>query len=398
MFPTSAEQKLITPTFVFAWLVNFAQFMVFYLLVTIMALYAVQQFGASDTAGGFASSSFVVGATIARLFSGYLVDAAGRKKSLLVSLVLVTVACAAYFVAHSLALLIVVRIIHGLGYAVASTAVMAVAQSVIPDHRRAEGTGYFALGTTLATAFGPAAGLAIVGASGYNTIFVVVLSLAVCAVALALALKTPTQERPSVTFSLANIVHPAVAPFGFFMLLIGVAYAGIITYLNAYADASDLATGASFFFIAYAIVSLAMRFVLGRVQDRHGDNVIFYGALASFMIGLVVLAIAVADWEVVIAGALVGLGYGSIMPAAQAVAVRLVAPHEMGAGISTLFLLLDIGIGFGPVVLGMLISALGYSAMYWVLAATVALATVLYYFVHGRRAYGETVHVTAATA
>lgn len=372
--------------------------MVFYLLVTIMALYAVQQFGASDTAGGFASSSFVVGATIARLFSGYLVDAAGRKKSLLVSLVLVTVACAAYFVAHSLALLIVVRIIHGLGYAVASTAVMAVAQSVIPDHRRAEGTGYFALGTTLATAFGPAAGLAIVGASGYNTIFVVVLSLAVCAVALALALKTPTQERPSVTFSLANIVHPAVAPFGFFMLLIGVAYAGIITYLNAYADASDLATGASFFFIAYAIVSLAMRFVLGRVQDRHGDNVIFYGALASFMIGLVVLAIAVADWEVVIAGALVGLGYGSIMPAAQAVAVRLVAPHEMGAGISTLFLLLDIGIGFGPVVLGMLISALGYSAMYWVLAATVALATVLYYFVHGRRAYGETVHVTAATA
>ncbi|MFW9240193.1 MFS transporter, partial [Corynebacterium striatum] len=133
-------------------------------------------------------------------------------------------------------------------------------------------------------------------------------------------------------------------------------------------------------------------------QIDNGDNVIFYGALASFMIGLVVLAIAVADWEVVIAGALVGLGYGSIMPAAQAVAVRLVAPHEMGAGISTLFLLLDIGIGFGPVVLGMLISALGYSAMYWVLAATVALATVLYYFVHGRRAYGETVHVTAATA
>lgn len=340
--------------------------MVFYLLVTIMALYAVQQFGASDTAGGFASSSFVVGATIARLFSGYLVDAAGRKKSLLVSLVLVTVVCAAYFVAYSLALLIVVRIIHGLSYAVASTAVMAVAQSVIPDHRRAEGTGYFALGTTFATAFGQAAGLAIVGASGYNTIFVVVLSLTVCALALAPALKIPTQERPNMTFSLVNIVHPAVAPFGFF--------------------------------IAYAIVSLAMRFVLGRVQDRHGDNVIFYGALAWIMIGLVVLAIAVADWEVVIAGALVGLGYGSIMPAAQAVAVRLVAPHEMGAGISTLFLLLDIGIGFGPVVLGMLISALGYSAMYWVLAATVALATVLYYFVHGRRAYGETVHVTAVTA
>ena len=386
MSTTSAAQKLITPTFVFAWLVSFAQFMVFYLLVTIMALYAVQQFGASETAGGFASSSFVVGATIARLFSGYVVDVVGRKKTLLVSLVLVTVACAAYFVAHSLALLIVVRVIHGLGYAVASTAVMAAAQSVIPDSRRAEGTGYFALGTTLATAFGPAAGLAIVGHFGYNTIFVVSFSLVIVALGLALLLNTPAQERPSVTFSVANIVHPSVAPFGFFMLLIGVAYAGIITYLNAYADASGLATGASFFFIAYAVVSLVMRFVLGRVQDKHGDNIIFYGALVSFIAGLAVLAAAQADWHVIVAGALVGLGYGSIMPAAQAVAVRLVAPHEMGAGISTLFLLLDIGIGFGPVVLGILISSLGYSAMYWLLAITVVIAGVLYYFVHGRHA------------
>ena len=185
---------------------------------------------------------------------------------------------------------------------------------------------------------------------------------------------------------MANIVHPSVAPFGFFMLLIGVAYAGIITYLNAYADASGLATGASFFFIAYAVVSLVMRFVLGRVQDKHGDNIIFYGALVSFIAGLAVLAAAQADWHVIVAGALVGLGYGSIMPAAQAVAVRLVAPHEMGAGISTLFLLLDIGIGFGPVVLGILISSLGYSAMYWLLAITVVIAGVLYYFVHGRHA------------
>ncbi|MGP2574204.1 hypothetical protein ACTVT6_13535, partial [Staphylococcus aureus] len=53
------------------------------------------------------------------------------------------------------------------------------------------------------------------------------------------------------------------------------------------------------------------------------------------------------------------------------------------AGISTLFLLLDIGIGFGPVVLGILISSLGYSAMYWLLAITVVIAGVLYYFEHG---------------
>ena len=116
MSETSAEKKsLITPTFIFAWLVNFAQFSVFYLLVTIMALYAVEQFQASDTAGGFASSAFVVGATIARLFSGYIVDAMGRKRSLVVSLIVVTIAMALYFPAQSLPLLFGVRILHGLG-------------------------------------------------------------------------------------------------------------------------------------------------------------------------------------------------------------------------------------------------------------------------------------------
>ena len=386
MSQTSAKSTpLITPTFVFAWLVNFAQFTVFYLLVTIMAMYAIEQFQASDTAGGFASSAFVVGATIARLFSGYIVDAMGRKRTLVVSLIAVAIAMALYFPAQSLPLLFAVRIVHGLGYAIASTAVMAVAQSVIPDHRRAEGTGYFALGTTLATAFGPAAGLAIVHNDGYNAVFVVALTLTVVALALGLVVKAPAQEQRSVTFSLGNIVHPAVAPFGVFILFVGVAYTGIITFLNGYSSDAGLEQGASYFFLAYAVVSLILRFVLGKLQDRRGDNIIIYTSLVFFIAGLAVLASASSDWQVILAGALVGLGYGSILPAGQAIAVRLVPLHEMGAGISTFFLLLDIGIGFGPILLGQVISATGYTTMYWILAALMLVASVVYFFVHGRK-------------
>ncbi|MEM5986070.1 MFS transporter [Corynebacterium hesseae] len=350
-----------------------------------MALYAVEQFQASDTAGGFASSAFVVGATIARLFSGYIVDAAGRKRSLVISLIVVTVAMALYFPAQSLPLLFAVRIVHGFGYAVASTAVMAVAQSVIPDHRRAEGTGYFALGTTLATAFGPAAGLAIVHNAGYNSVFLVALTLTVVALGLGLVVKAPAQEHRSVSFSLGNIVHPAVAPFGVFILLVGVAYTGIITFLNGYSSHAGLEKGASYFFLAYAVVSLILRFVLGKLQDRRGDNIIIYSSLVFFIAGLAVLASAGADWQIVAAGALVGIGYGSILPAGQAIAVRLVPMREMGAGISTFFLLLDLGIGFGPILLGQVISATGYSAMYWMLAALMLVASVVYFIVHGRK-------------
>ena len=133
------------------------------------------------------------------------------------------------------------------------------------------------------------------------------------------------------------------------------------------------------------MVSLILRFVLGKLQDRRGDNIIIYTSLVFFIAGLAVLASASSDWQVILAGALVGLGYGSILPAGQAIAVRLVPLHEMGAGISTFFLLLDIGIGFGPILLGQIISATGYATMYWMLAALMLVASVVYFFVHGRK-------------
>ena len=110
-----------------------------------------------------------------RIVSGWLVDRVGQKRAALTSLAFVSIVTVGYFVAHNVAVLILVRLLHGAGYALTSTALMAVAQSVIPQQRRAEGTGYFALGTTLATAFGPAVGLFLANNIGYNTLFAVAL-------------------------------------------------------------------------------------------------------------------------------------------------------------------------------------------------------------------------------
>jgi MFS family permease len=395
--PPAAPQALLTPTFALAWLVTFSQYLVFYLLVTTMALYAVRQFAASDAAGGFASSAFVVGATVARLVAGYLVDALGRRRILLVALVVVVVACALYLPADSLPLLIAVRIVHGIGYAFASTATMAIAQSAIPSARRAEGTGYLALASTLATAVGPALGLFLVGSFSYDMLLWTSLGTAVVGLALGLLLRRPRHQRedaaaaaaaepatPRARFSIRDIAHPAVVPIGVFMLLVGLCYAGVITYLNAYAEQRHLETGAGLFFLAYAAAMLVMRFVLGRVQDRRGDNAVVYLGLISFALALGLLAVASADWQIVVAGALTGLGYGTLMPASQAIAVSAVPPHKLGTGISTLLLLTDVGVGLGPIALGVLISAAGFGTMYAVLAGLVVVAAVYYHAVHGR--------------
>lgn len=389
-----SSPRLITPTYLLAWLVNVSQYLGFYFVITIMALYAIRQFQASDATAGFAASSFVIGATVARLFSGFIVDSVGKRPVMLVALVVATVACGLYVAASSLAMLIIVRVIHGFGYAFASTAIMAAAQVAIPESRRAEGTGYFALGSTLATALGPAMALFIVNSFSYSALFWITTATSTLGLVLALFLRKPGAsqdgkegavegEKPK--FTLRAILHPAVAPVGMFMLLIGLCYSGVITYLNAYSEERDVLAGAGLFFVAYAIAMFIMRFFLGRIQDQRGDNIVIYFGVVSFTLALALLAVANADWQVVVAGTLTGMGFGTLMPATQSIAVRSVPANRMGTGISTLLLLADVGIGLGPILLGLALSSISYGVMYAMLAGCVVIAAVFYQFTHGRK-------------
>ena len=78
------------------WVANFLQFLVFYFLITTMALYAIKEFNASETAGGLAASAIVIGAIFSRFVSGYIIDRFGRRKIVLISVIATTIACALY--------------------------------------------------------------------------------------------------------------------------------------------------------------------------------------------------------------------------------------------------------------------------------------------------------------
>lgn len=396
------QERIASPTFVLAWVVSFLQFLAFYALVTTMAVYAVRQFAASDAGAGLASSAFVIGATLSRVVTGHVVDRFGKRRVLVVALVAVALSCTLYLVASSLPALVAVRMLHGASYAFASTAVMALAQAAIPDGRRAEATGHLALGTTLATAIGPALGLFLAGSIGYAWLFRATLGITVVSLVLGLLVReapaaagvdgeraageVPLEHpAPAVGFRLRSVLHPAVLPISGFMLLVGLSYAGILTYLNAYSVERGLTAGAGLFFLAYAAAMLVMRLTLGTLQDRRGDDAVVYPALLCFTAALLVLAFATRDWQVVLAGALSGLGYGTLMPAAQAIAVNAVPSHQLGAGISTLMLFADVGLGLGPVLLGGLVASAGYGAMYATLAGVLVIATGYYFVMHGRR-------------
>ena len=153
--PHDPPTKLFTRDFVLAAMANLFISMVFYLLMTSMALYAVDRFQASDSAAGLASSVFIIGSVTARFFAGKLLQVLGRKRLMVISLCIYVLASVLYIYSDTLWLLLIVRFVHGMAFGAGNTAIATAVQAIIPPARRSEGTGYFGLSTTLSTAAGP---------------------------------------------------------------------------------------------------------------------------------------------------------------------------------------------------------------------------------------------------
>jgi MFS family permease len=385
------DSRLWTPGFVLVVCTNFFVTMVFYLLMTVMALYSVERFQANDVGAGVASSSFILGAVIARIFAGKFLDFVGRRRMILLALLVYAITGLLYIPADNLALLLLVRTIHGVAFGAASTALAASVMSLIPPTRRGEGTGYFGISATLSTAVGPFLAVVLIQTVTYEALFALCAACAAAALVLALFLRLPehppTPEQVATKWRMRpiDLFEPAAFAVGSVAFLAGMGWSGVLAFLNSFALEEGMVSAASVFFLVYAAAVLLSRLVVGRVQDRFGDNAAVYPTLFAYALGLGLLAWSPNAMVMAVAAVFIGLGFGALLPCTQAIVVTMSPPHRIGVTTSTFYFLLDAGTGIGPLLLGMLLAVTGFHGMYAVLAVVILLSAVLYHFVHGYR-------------
>ena len=168
-----SKSKLWTKDFIIMSVSTFFGGLTFYLLITTLTVYAVEEFNASQSMAGLASSIFVVGALVSRLFAGKYIEIIGRKKMLYGGLFLFLFMMLTYFIVENMNILLLIRFIHGVAFGVFTTVVATVIMDIIPNERRGEGISYFSLSVTLAMAVGPFLGLYISQQGSFMMIFAV---------------------------------------------------------------------------------------------------------------------------------------------------------------------------------------------------------------------------------
>ena len=353
------------------------------MLIPTLPVY-VDELGGSRTAVGLIIGIFTISAVAVRPFIGRLLDTHGRRGILLIGLVIFIISTAAYHWAATVALVLAIRFIHGFGWGACTTATGTAAADVIPRPRLAEGMGYFGLAATLSMTIAPAVGLYLIYNYSFTALFAV--SVALCVISLLFAAAVKYQP---ITPAAGNVPGALFEPAAFrpsvVMFLCTTAYGAVVTFIALYAEQQGIPIDRiGIFFTVFAITLTITRPLAGMLVDRRGYDVVVIPGLLFVTVTMLLLSQATGLWMFLLAGVLFGLGFGTIHPSMQAMAVQFVPPHRRGAANGTFFSAFDLGIGAGAIVWGAVSQAFDYNTMY-LLAAGPGILALVAYVVMGRQ-------------
>ncbi len=437
--PEKKHPKLWTRDFVLGTVVNFVLCANYFMLMVVMTSYALDVYHAPASLAGFCASIFIVGTLVARFTTATVMARFGQKRTLVVGAAAEIALTALYFLGASLPLLLTVRFVHGFAYGTCSTAIATIVTAMVPPERKGEGIGYYMLSVTLGAALGPFTGIFLSNNFGFGTLFAIAMVVAAVSVPCALTLSRPATDRrlraskasktaakfaekqaesaaldeiageesaapaeerreeqaaeslrvPSTHLEqrvtatvqrswLARFIEAPVLPISLVAGLIFFGYSALLTFLTPYATELGLSRAASVFFVAYALSMFITRPFTGVAFDRYGPHPVMVPAFIAFSIGMVVVAFMANDWMLLGGAMILGFGVGTVQSCGLAMAVRETPDDRLSVANSTFYMLLDVGVGVGPLFLGLIQPAIGYSAMYLLMAAVGILALALF--------------------
>jgi len=373
--------KIWSLSFVFVTLANAFLFMVFEMLLPTLPLF-VTAIGGGAKQVGYVTGIFMISAIAVRPFAGALALRFNKKYLLILGIVISAFSTGAYYLASDVSVLLLIRLIHGAGFGLATTYFATIAAEIIPKERRGEGIGYFGVGETIAVSVGPMIGIAALELYDFQRLFLGGMSVLLLAVLMAVFVRrqpetTGTGGKGTVKLKVLEkrVLFPSIL-----ILFVGIAASGIMSFFSLYAIEKGFHSVGMFFFLI-AGASFFIRLISGRTFDRYGAAAILIPASLFSIAGLSILYFAQTNAMFFTAAICYGFGFGSIFPAIQTWCINLVEEHEHEDAMGTFFNFFDMGIGGGSLLLGLIATVYSYREIY-IAAIFMYLLFVLLYILY----------------
>lgn len=365
------QDRLLSPAFVRLSVGDLAYFTAAGVAIYALPPYVTGPVG-SDTAGaGLAFGAFAVTALVLRPFAGRLSDRVGRRPLLVGGALLAAAMMLLTSLADTLPLVVALRLGIGVAEAAFFVASVAALADLAPASRLGEALSYNSLGLYLGITLGPPLGEALVRTLGYTgawygaALLLVVAATIVHGMGETRVARSPDEDGP------AHLIHWRAVPPALGFLTSVVAMGGFLAYASLHADAVGLAR-TSIPLALYGLVVVVCRVAFAKVPDRLPSLPLGAAALATIGGGLLVAATWTTPTGFLTGAALLGVGVAFSTPAFFSAIFATARPSERGAASGTASVCLDVGIGGGPVVLGLLAQGVGIPGTFAVAAAVAA--------------------------
>lgn len=370
---SSTTAPLWNRSFILCVLNNLFLFTYYFALIAILPIYITTDLGGTVKEAGLALTLFLVSSIAIRPFSGLIIEKLGKKLAMRGAGLLFALFAFSYLLIDSMSSLLIVLFLHGIWFSILTTVTVPVANDLIPDQRKGEGMGYFVMSTNLGVVFGPLIALTTIQFTSFQMLFGILAVLISLGLIFSLILnirelpqaKLKTAEKSRL--SLQDIIETKVLAVSFVALLTAFAYSSITSFITVFAETKQLLAYVSLFFIVFALSMLLVRPWVGKFYDSKGPDAVIYPSLIFFALGLVLVTLVNNQWMLWLSAVFIGIGYGSLFPCLQTLAIQAVEKQRMGHAISTFFTLFDLGLAVGSVMMGIFIAHWGYQTTYYVM-------------------------------
>lgn len=353
--------RVLTRPFALAVLAELGICLTIGMLLATLPLYAKGPLETGAVGVGLAVGALSVTAVIFQPIAGRIGDTRGRRILVVSGALIVAGSVAAYALADSLAILVGLRLVTGVGEALVFVGAATIVTDIAPERRRGEAISLYSLGLWCGLAVGPFVGELVLGEDRYDAVWLTAALFALAAALFGLALP---ETRPAHSGPRGQrLVHPTALRPGLVLVASVFGFAGFSAFVALYARELGL-DGASAAFLLFAVVVVAIRIFGRTIPDRLGPKRASGTALMLLAVGLTTIGLWSEPAGLYLGTVVFAAGQALAFPALLTLAVAGTPASERSSAVGTLTACADVGFAVGALALGGVAAVAGYEGVF----------------------------------
>ena len=346
--------------------------------------------GASSAFAGVIVGIMSIASMFLRPIAGNLTDKLSKYCLSLIGGILIMVGVIGYVIAPASNWLLIFRLINGVGFVLCTVCMSTWLAFLVPRAHVGQAMGFYGLMNALAMAVAPALAINVYQKTGYR---LALIASAIAAFMMVIIIqfvgnranpKKGTAKKKSGSSHQFKIIQKNVLPIALLTTLFAFPYFSTQADLVTYAQERHLNVNVGSFFLIYAVVLLVIRIFLKNFFDTVKFGIWFWVSIGATLIYLLLLSTMKNNLMMALSAAFMAIGYGVIYSILQSTALLLAPISEQGLASSTFYLGLDIGMAFGPIIMGLISDLLPIKFFYPIQLLLLPLMLIVYWRYHTR--------------